>query len=908
MNAAKDWPRINALLDEVLALEPDGRSAWLASLADREPDLAPRLRALLAAGPRAQAEGFLEERLDVLPDQSPLVGARVGAWVIESEIARGGMGSVWRARRDDGIFEGLAAIKFLHAADLGHDGEQRFRREGQLLATLNHPNIARLLDAGMYAATRQPYLVLEYIDGLPIDAWCERHALGLQARLNCFLQVVDAVAHAHAHLIVHRDLKPSNILVTAEGDVKLLDFGIARLVDADATTGDVRTRSRVTALTPQYAAPEQVLGEAITTRTDVYGLGLVLFRMLTGTHAIRWDGNGALLRDLVQLEIPAASRAAALDSVSAAQLAGDLDNVVARTLRKSPTERYSSATELADDIRRYLRHDPVLAQPTTVTYRVRKFIRRHRGAVAGATLTALALIAAVVITTTQMLEAQHQRDVARSEAERAQAQAQFTDHVITQLGDEGRPISRELVLDRSVDYVDKQYANRPKLAIGFYILLSGRYMNLGATEKELAVLEKALALARQTGDAEQIARVQCNTVETELSAGRIAQAEQRLADGRAALARVANPHYNRVYNCLYSEARVLSINGDKARAVAIAEQAARLLEEHDETGSLDYGSVVSLLVVVNQAEQNFAAALKWNETDLAALRKAGRDNSEDMAFALANRAGLLEDFGRPLEAESLYRKVIGRMQSGGNIDDVPPGITRSLGLTLYRLERFDEALQWLDRAVLRAAQNKAFITHVTSLVGRAQTRLAIDDIDGARADHAAAVALAQTDTAGNYQLLERARILEAEIVAQTGDVPRALAIAHEILTARAAEKTPRPTHVGLMRRIAEWSLAASDTATALRHASIALDTSRRATSGTGASAEIGHACQILFEIMTKQNNANGAAIAQRCALTNLEPTLPAGHSLLRKARNAAPGRAVRAKTYMQRTTNRINHG
>ena len=298
------------------------------------------------------------------------------------------MGSVWLAERCDGRFEGRAAVKLLNIAVMGRAGEERFRREGNILARLTHPNIARLIDAGV-SPTGQPYLVLEHVDGQTIDRYCDEHALGVEARLRLFLDVLEAVAHAHANLIVHRDIKPANVLVSVDGQVKLLDFGIAKLLEDDEAPSD-GTRSADTApltrdgwaATPQYAAPEQVAGGVVTTATDVYALGVLLYVLLTGTHPAGAAAHSpaTLMHAIVEVEPrrlsdavgqpespeALASHAARCGTTPARlrrMLRGDLDTIVAKALKKNAAERYASVTALADDIRRFLRHEPISARP-----------------------------------------------------------------------------------------------------------------------------------------------------------------------------------------------------------------------------------------------------------------------------------------------------------------------------------------------------------------------------------------------------------------------------------------------------------------------------------------------------------------------------------------------------------------
>jgi WD40 repeat protein/serine/threonine protein kinase len=319
--------------------------------------------------------------------EAAMIGKRFGPYRVLSLLGHGGMGSVWLAERVDG-FSRQVALKLIHPALMGGVMTERLIRERQILASLSHPHIARLFDAG-FAQDGQPYLALEYIAGTPITTHCNQHGLGIRERLDLFQQVLDAVQYAHAHLVIHRDLKPSNILVTADGQVQLLDFGIAKLVrDGEAKETEL-TQLGGRALTPDYAAPEQIAGDPITTAADVYGLGVILYELLTGErpYHLKRDSRGALEEAILQAEPLAPSRCAV--NAAAAQnratttkklgrtLRGDLDTITLKALKKSPSERYATANAFHEDIARYLRGDVVLAQPDSFAYRALKFARRH---------------------------------------------------------------------------------------------------------------------------------------------------------------------------------------------------------------------------------------------------------------------------------------------------------------------------------------------------------------------------------------------------------------------------------------------------------------------------------------------------------------------------------------------------
>jgi serine/threonine protein kinase/Tol biopolymer transport system component len=412
------WRALSPHLDEALGMTDEERSTWLSCLRTQDPSLADQLELLLGHHRALTCEGFLQERSIGLPYESGLTGQTLGAYRLIAEIGQGGMGSVWLAERNDARFERKVAVKFLKIALIGRAGEERFKREGIILGRLAHANIAELIDAGVSRAG-QPYLVLEHIEGDHIDSYCDQHRLGIEARIRLFLDVLEAIAHAHANLIVHRDLKPPNILVRHDGHVKLLDFGIAKLLqDEDQPGMTLQTLDGGRAMTPEYAAPEQLTGAAATIATDVYALGVLLYVLLTGFHPA---GAGphthpALVKAILDVE-PArpsdivaptkgtaditsrnAARRATTPERLSRMLRGDLDTIVGRTLKKDPQERYASVSALAGDLRRYLSHEPIMARPDTIAYRTAKFMRRRRRSVTAVLLATLALIAATILT------------------------------------------------------------------------------------------------------------------------------------------------------------------------------------------------------------------------------------------------------------------------------------------------------------------------------------------------------------------------------------------------------------------------------------------------------------------------------------------------------------------------------
>jgi tetratricopeptide (TPR) repeat protein len=396
------WQEVSPYLDEVLELPPEDRAAWLLSLRKKDARIASFVQALLDEQMQLKQEGFLER--SPLRAGAGLAGQKVGSYTLVSQIGQGGMGSVWLAQRSDGRFERQAAVKFVSIALSGRTTEERFIREGSILGRLTHPHIAELFDAGI-SADGSRYLILEYVDGVAIDEYCDEHLLDVDARIKLFLDVLSAVAEAHANLIVHRDIKPSNVLVRNDGQVKLLDFGIAKLLAHEGDTAPTMlTMEGGGALTPRFAAPEQVTGGNVTTATDVYALGVLLYLLLTGHNPVGKEAQSPaeLVKSIVEVEAPRPSEAVFAGSATAEkrsttpeklrrQLSGDLDTILGKALKKNPQERYASVTAFADDLQRYLKHEAISVRPDTFAYRTAKFLRRNRIVVAFTTI-AIALV------------------------------------------------------------------------------------------------------------------------------------------------------------------------------------------------------------------------------------------------------------------------------------------------------------------------------------------------------------------------------------------------------------------------------------------------------------------------------------------------------------------------------------
>jgi eukaryotic-like serine/threonine-protein kinase len=875
------WREISQYLDEALELEAPARATWLRELDDRAPTVAGAVRSLLAERDGLGQHPLLSEAASVSLPRPGLAGQQLGAYTLESIVGHGGMGTVWLARRSDGRYEGRAAVKVLNAALLGRPTERRFVREGSVLAKLQHPNIAQLIDAGV-APSGQPYLVLEYVEGDHIDSYAVERNLDIEARVRLFLDVLAAVAHAHSCLIVHRDIKPSNILVTPTGTVKLLDFGIAALLGPDETG---LTREVDAGLTPEYAAPEQLLKLPVTTATDVYALGLVLYLLLAGKHPLDPKRRSApeLARATLDHDPPPPSRLAASPRLERT-LRGDLDNIVAKALKKNPHERYLTAEALAQDLRAWLAFQPVSARPDSLSYRASKFIRRHRGSVAAGVLMALVLIGATVVTTLQMIEAQRQRDEALYQSRRAEFQARFAYQIMSEVGDDGQPITIRELLEKGIEVLEKSYRDDPRFVIGMLVNISGRYMNLGDTNGEYAALVKAERLARKLDDPERIAFVQCNTVETELAAGRPDQARERMRDGLANLAKLPNPSLDRQTECGAAEARLLWAEGKLPEAIDTAVRIARLLESRNETGDLLYRMLATMLDVMLSSEGRRREAREWNERLIAELQRSGDDSGMSMTNARHNQAAHLYDAGEVRAALDVQRPTIERLAAKQGLDAVPAAMAQRLGLYQVHAEETDAGLIWLDRAVALSVAQNEHQGRVGALVGRARGNLLLGRLERVLPDIEEAERLASAIPGENRTMLRNARFARSQLQLARGETADALRAVDGLLEEVGYPRTRAASQLAPMLILK----ARAELALGQREASLATAREALAVAEANAplpekSATVGAVLMALAEAQRAGGDTEAARASAQRAAAALSAGLGSAHSQTRAA-------------------------
>lgn len=518
----EEWRKIKEVLQTALELEPEARQTFLDNECAGEVSLRAEVESLLKS--EEQDEPFLEQPAvsdvaDVVTDTSVWVARRLGPYELLEKIGEGGMGDVYRAVRADGMYDKQVAIKLIHSGLSTDFFLSRFKNERQILAGLEHPNIARLLDGGV-TKNGMPYVVLEFVAGVPIDEYCARHDLSITDRLRLFRTVCSAVQYAHRNLVVHRDLKPGNILVTEDGTPKLLDFGIAKILNPQQEqTGVDRTLTMIRIMTPDFASPEQVRGDPISTSSDVYSLGVILYVLLTGRRPYHVSSTApheiikAICDTDPEKPSTAVSRTEKLEKAVKSdsadggragsepkakrekltrELAGDLDNIVLKALRKEPERRYTTVEQFSEDMRRYLESLPILALKSTVTYRCRKYVLRHRLGVAAAGSLLAMLIAFAVVQAVQLRRITRERDRANRIADFMTSMFKVSDPSESR----GNRVTAREILDKAAKDMETGLARDPELQAQMMSVIGNVYDNLGLYSSAVPLLTSAGEIRR----------------------------------------------------------------------------------------------------------------------------------------------------------------------------------------------------------------------------------------------------------------------------------------------------------------------------------------------------------------------------------------------------------------------------
>lgn len=661
--------RLKALFDATADVSTDEREAFLNALAGDDRLLANEVRSLLAAHDSTGEHLISPLPISLAPDEPPedrWTGTRIGVYAVGARIGEGGMGTVYAATRADDQFEKRVAIKLLRRSAESDLAISRFRYERQILANLNHPNIAGLVDGGV-APDGRPYFAMEYVDGAPITTWCDARRLGVRGRLVLFLQVCAAVQHAHQQLVIHRDLKPGNILVTDDGTVKLLDFGIAKLLREEEGLEQLpATRGGARVFTPEYAAPEQVRGLPVSTATDVYALGIVLFELLTGGRPFALQGR--LMAEIeeivcreppprpsmtVQPEMPARLGLRSTGQVRS-HVVGDLDAIVLTALRKEPDRRYGSADQLARDIGAYLDGLPVSARPDALGYRLTKFVRRRAVELVAGSLVVATLLGGVIATT-------RQARAAEAERERATAVTEFFTTMLAapDPGELGREVTMREVLDSAAVRADS-LTDRPVLAAEVREVIAETYSALGELELARDQFTRALAF-RRLADPEGSRATAVTLAKLGITHGNLGDYEASdsvLAESEAMLQRTADA--DDMYHGTVRQARgsLRQEFGDLPGAEAMLRDALafRLRVAPDDHVNLT-PSYNDLGVAVGQ-QGRFAEAESLHVMAVRSARLAYGDEHPILAATLAQHAFALAAAGKTAAADSLFQVTI----------------------------------------------------------------------------------------------------------------------------------------------------------------------------------------------------------------------------------------------------------
>ena len=773
------WRRISAVFDQACEAQPSERACLLDRYCGDDEEFRREVQSLLDAD---AVGNVIDDRVPQLRiavaaewarnNEAAPVGAIIGCWRVLRELGRGGMGVVMLAERMDGQFEQRVALKLIKR---GMDSEAvlaRFLRERQILARLSHPNIARLLDGGLSTDGR-PYFVMEYVDGAPILEYCARLSLGLRARLECTMQICAALQFAHRQLVVHLDIKPSNVIVTEGGEVKLLDFGIAKLLGGAQAEPALQTRTQVRRpLTPGYASPEQLLGEPVSTATDVYGVGCLLYELLTnrranglGEAASPQEACQALARGEPLAPSRAAGQSQALPGISARKLRGDVDTIVLKALKREPERRYPTIEALAQDLRRCLDGQPIAARRDTVFYRTGKFVGRHR---LGVGLAALGL-GGLLATTMFALSQAHS---ARAQALRAEAVTQYLVGVFRIADPKSMPgglkLSAREVLDAGAKRMQLQLAQQPQLEASFSAVLGTIYQGLGENERAVALLQRSLVLrpvdqrdgasradtiallaraeyekgdyaAAGAASSEALAEHRAQgalaspTIAQDLALqGEIARRQGEFTGGETLLnqalvmsrATLKSPHAQ-IAAQLNQLAALYGDMGRIEQATALTEQSLAMFTALFGENHLDVAENLVNLGVFRMQTDHIAQALPVFDQAIAIYRRLLPSDHPLLALALANEARAFDRLKRFREADPLYREALAmqRRVLGNQHPDLATTLN-NLAVLRMHLDDFSGSAEYSREAMaIWAAQGKP--EHPFALISKGHLAVAL---------------------------------------------------------------------------------------------------------------------------------------------------------------------------------------
>jgi serine/threonine-protein kinase len=659
-----DWEKVETIVDEVLELPREDWFEYVEKQCEASQEVKSEVTKLLQS--IADSEGWLEDANTYkknLTDStfeesapSSLVGTKVGAYRISEVIARGGMGTVYRGERADGEFEHTVAIKVIRMGMDTPENIRLFNRERNILAGLNHPGIAKLFDGGVIE-NGIPYLIMEYVDGTPIDQYCNKNDLSITERLELFKAVCRAVQHAHNNLIIHRDLKPDNILITEQEQVKILDFGIAKLLDNEEDSDENITRTQARILTPKYAAPEQFTGQNITLHTDIYALGVLLYKLLTNTHP--FDFNN---KDITEIEkiikeknpLKPSSRKGA-----GKELQGDLEAIILKAMRKEKSARYNSVAELLEDLQRFEENLPVLAQKESTTYRTRKFLKRNKRPIAAFVIFLLSIVGLTGYYTYQLAQ---ERNQARLEAKKAE---EVTDFLIRIFGAsdpeeaKGDNIPVQHFLETGVDRIDEM-DNQPKVKAALLMTMGQVYDKLGEYEKSKPLHEEAVKISEKVYQEPHpdLVEAYINKGLLEVDLGNFASAESLYKKGIEIMENLGNRPDTLYGNTLSNLALLYEEKGEPKKAVPIHKKAVALDKQLYPEGHRKIAISLNHLALAQQKSGNLQQARINFEETLGILTNQLEEDHPRTITTTHNLALLYRELGMVDRAIPMMEKAL----------------------------------------------------------------------------------------------------------------------------------------------------------------------------------------------------------------------------------------------------------
>jgi eukaryotic-like serine/threonine-protein kinase len=894
----QQWSTLSRLLDEALDVPIQALEGWLDSLPPTDAVHRNQLRQLLRQHAAAETGDFLFT-LPKVGDPATAEGSAaagiapgtvVGPYIVEEEIGRGGMGAVWRARRSDGAIKRPLALKLPHAGPHSQQLIERFARERDILGELSHPNIARLDDAGV-TDSGQPFLALEYVPGTQLTDYCDGLRLDVRGRLELYLQVLRAVQYAHGNLVIHRDLKPSNIIVTAEGQAMLLDFGIAKLIPDDAADDCGHTQMGAVALTPEYASPEQITGKPVSTASDIYSLGVLLFELLTGGRPYRLKRTSrAALEEAILSAEPLRPSTAALNGAAAAargttqkslsrMLRGDLDTIALKALKKAPVERYPTVDALARDIEHYLRGEPVSVRADGSWYRLVKFVGRHKLPVAVCTGAALVLIATAAIALIEARSANAGRDRALALSARNEAVTEFIKMLVTESGGADEPVTVSDMMARSQSLVEAEYAGNPDYRAAILAVLGDYYHTIGKDQLGEPLLRNALNSLQGSADPALRIQLMCahaltvageGNIQTAVDALNSALSEPQIDAGQAA-------------TCLEFLSYIYQDGADAAKALEYANKAIEKLHQVKHPLASQEGLFLASVGYAHQLGGENDAAERYFSRSIAQFTRVGRDRSPDAISVRNNWAIVSLGAGEPRRALELYDQTLRIVELKNPGSQPPQYLLGNRAHALEALGRYAEARRTYDVCLQKAAGEgppamREFCMLGIASVERERGNLAVAEqyLDMTAAD-------INPNVPESFPARGTLHLMRAKVAISRGQ----FAAAHQELAPVLANGRRGPILLNLSLVSGELNLAENNLLAALDDARRALTLAQRSQGGVPYSNRVGQASLLLARVLARQGATVQAKQAAQTAIDHLTRTVDADHPWLKEARELA---------------------